>query len=58
MGPMKPIGLSHGPLQAHRPPKALGPPDWPPKIHEPRGPPLGGRGYTFVNIMTTLFQEH
>ena len=32
MGPMKPIGPSHGPLQAHGPPK----------IHEPRGhcPPL------------------
>ena len=33
MGPIKPIGLSDGPLQAHGPPEAHNPP----KLHGPRG---------------------
>ena len=47
MGPIKPIGPSDRPLQAHEPPEA----NEPPKLHGPRGhcppcPLLGGPGHT------------
>ena len=50
MGPMKPSGPSHGPLQVNRIPKPHGLPDWPlkskgPGIIVPPFFPLGGSGH-------------